>query len=259
MLRIEHFRNAGFFSNSSVRLRGLINFINNNKIVPTLIDCKDSYHMYKYDDNVDVSLDFFEDYNNINININTNQYINISDYQFTDYKQVDYTSIQPYINKYFSPSLKVTNIMNNFITKYKIDTNNCIALYYRGTDKIHETPLDSYESYLTKLLEIKNNNPYMQILIQTDSTKFLNYINANMDNHNIIIINENDTTNGDNGFHFTKNSKENYKDMFNLFATFLIISKCKYIICSSSNCSIWIMLYRNNANNVIQSLDMKWL
>ena len=39
----------------------------------------------------------------------------------------------------------------------------------------------------------------------------------------------------------------------------IIMSKCKYIICGSGNCSIWIMLYRNNSNNVYQNLDRKWL
>ena len=35
----------------------------------------------------------------------------------------------------------------------------------------------------------------------------------------------------------------------------IIMSKCKYIICGSGNCSIWIMFYRRNSNNVIQYLN----
>ena len=37
------------------------------------------------------------------------------------------------------------------------------------------------------------------------------------------------------------------------------MSKCKYIICGSGNCSIWIMFYRENANNVFQNLNGEWL
>jgi hypothetical protein len=39
----------------------------------------------------------------------------------------------------------------------------------------------------------------------------------------------------------------------------IIMSKCKYIICGSGNCSIWIMFYRENANNVFQNLNGEWL
>jgi hypothetical protein len=39
----------------------------------------------------------------------------------------------------------------------------------------------------------------------------------------------------------------------------IIMSKCNYIICNSGNCSIWIMLYRGNSNNVDQFLIDKWI
>jgi hypothetical protein len=38
----------------------------------------------------------------------------------------------------------------------------------------------------------------------------------------------------------------------------IIMSKCKYVICGSGNCSIWIMLYRGNNKNVCQYLDGTW-
>jgi len=38
-----------------------------------------------------------------------------------------------------------------------------------------------------------------------------------------------------------------------------IMSKCKYVICGSSgNCSIWIALYRENADNIIQYMKGTW-
>jgi hypothetical protein len=39
----------------------------------------------------------------------------------------------------------------------------------------------------------------------------------------------------------------------------IIMSKCKYIICGSGNCSIWIMLFRGHAKDVYQNRDGKWL
>lgn len=38
----------------------------------------------------------------------------------------------------------------------------------------------------------------------------------------------------------------------------IIMSKCKYIICGTGNCSKWIMLYRGNFNNVCQNLISGW-
>lgn len=47
------------------------------------------------------------------------------------------------------------------------------------------------------------------------------------------------------------------KDKNNEFSKYylaitIIMSKCKYIICGSGNCLLWIMLYRNNSNNICQ-------
>jgi len=39
----------------------------------------------------------------------------------------------------------------------------------------------------------------------------------------------------------------------------IIMSKCKFIICGSGNCSMWIALYRNNSEGIIQNLNGNWL
>jgi len=77
--------------------------------------------------------------------------------------------------------------------------------------------------------------------------------------NNVIVIIENSTSYTNRGIHKEKTPSDNYNDVQTLFATFLIISKCKYIICSSGNCSIWMMYYRENANNVFQNLNKVWL
>ena len=46
--------------------------------------------------------------------------------------------------------------------------------------------------------------------------------------------------------------------MKNVLAIIYIMSKCKYIICSSGNCSIWMMYFRGNVNNVKQFLNNQW-
>lgn len=260
-VRHRHVQVAGFFSGCSVKLYEIINYFNNFKKLPKDVDSSELFLKYKYDNKTDITYDFFEHYDNRDFNLYSKKYIDIdyNCYQFNNYKLIDYDSITPYIDKYFYPSKKIINIYNDLIDKYNIDTDNCIGLYYRGTDKYKETPLDSFESYYQKLKELTKNNSKIQILIQTDSTPFLEYMKDKCFNKNIIIIKENSTSSTNKGIHFEKSNSENYKDMKNLFATFLIISKCKYIICSSGNCSVWIMFYRNNAKNVHQNLNKEWL
>jgi len=48
------------------------------------------------------------------------------------------------------------------------------------------------------------------------------------------------------------NPIQNFEFQKYYLAITIIMSKCKYIICGTGNCSIWIMFYRGNSNNLIQ-------
>lgn len=256
MIKITH--DAGFFSCCSVKLLDIKNYFQKQGKLPLKVDSSESFRKYKIN-RKDITFDFFEHYNNINIDLEYEKYKNIifQHQQFHDYKKIDYNLVTPFIKKYFTPSKNIENIVNNLLLKYNIDVDNCVSLYYRGTDKIRETKIDSFDSYYQKLNEIINKNKNLQILIQTDSAPFLDYIKKRI--NNIIVINENSVSYKNKGIHNEKKKYENYNDMKNLFSTFLIISKCKYFICSSGNCSIWMMYYRQNINNVHQNLNKVWL
>ena len=263
MIKVNH--NAGFFSCCSVRLEKIIEFYNLNKKLPDDVDSSCQFKLYKNENTLDndITFEYFEKFNNKNI------FIEIIDpiyykhyYQYFNYKTLELKKISPFIEKYFSPSACIKNISNDLISKYNIDINNCVAIYYRGTDKINETELGSFDSYYNKLKEVIEIKKNLDILIQTDSSDFLDYIIDKLKNNNsnhIIIISENSTSSNSFGIHNEKKSSENYKDMKTLFASFLIISKCKYIICGSGNCSIWIIFYRGNADNVFQNLHYMWI
>lgn len=55
-----------------------------------------------------------------------------------------------------------------------------------------------------------------------------------------------------------KKKDKNYEFSKYYLAITIIMSKCKYIICGSGNCSIWIMFYRENNKNVCQYRKGKW-
>jgi len=248
--------NEGFYSNCSVGLNKIIDYFNEKKELPKNVDRSESYSMYKKD-NIDITFDFFYDYNNINIPIIYINNVNYNhNYQFENYKNLDYLNIIPFIKKYYSPNQNIINIKNQLINTYNIDVNNCLALYYRGTDKITETTLGSYDIYYEKIKEIKKNDD-TQILIQSDDANFIDFMKSK--NLNFIIINENKTSYTNKGIHNETSNYDNYLDAKYFLATLLIIAESKNIICSSGNCSIWIMFFRENANNVYQYLNDNWL
>ena len=157
-------------------------------------------------------------------------------------------------------------MFKHFENKYGIDPGNCIAVYYRGTDKITETALDSFDSYYAKLNELlsqHSDNHGCKILLQSDSAQFFDYMKDKFrdstHSSNLVIIDEIAPSSTTAGTHNERNQQTNHFDIKHLFAVVLNISKCKHIICSSGNVSQWMMLYRGNAVNVHQSLNLKWL
>ena len=265
-VNITH-KGGGFFASCNCRLHRIIYcFLDRNDcLFLPIVNTSGMFDMYKIDNDKDITYEFFEHYNNIDENIigldrNSIKYDINNGFQYDNYKDLQYEYILPFVKKYFTPSSKILDIHYFFIQKYNIDVENTVGIYYRGTDKYIETPLASFESFYNKLNEIlERENPGMQILVQTDSGQFLDYMKEKCIDDKIIVIAENGISYTNKGIHNEKTNKENYVDMHYLLSTFLILSKSKHLICSSSNCSIWMMYYRGGAENVYQSLNGKWL
>ena len=257
MIKIKHL--AGFFSCCSVKLQKIVEFINSNKRLPDIVDSSQLFTKYKNNENKkkDITFHYFQNYNDISgIKLLYPIRYHRRD-QFKKYNNLNYKRIIPLIKKYFSPSNKIKNIVNNIENKYNIVYDNTLAVYYRGTDKKKETKLAPFNEFYKKILEIVNINKNIKILIQSDSARFIDFIN-NRNLKNVFRISENRTSYLNKGIHYQQSNDKNYLHMFNFLSTILILSKCKYIICGSGNCSIWTMFYRGNSKNIIQYLKGKW-
>ncbi len=141
--------------------------------------------------------------------------------------------------------------------KYNLIYENTLAVYYRGTDKYRETSVAPFDEFYNKIVKIININKNIKIIIQTDTAQFMDYI-IDKKIQNIIIISENKTSYTKNGIHNEQSNNDNYNHIFNFLSIVLIISKCKYIICSSGNCSEWMMFYRGNGMNIMQYSGEIW-
>jgi hypothetical protein len=264
-LIIEH--NAGFFSCCSVRLTKIIDFFNIKQREPFSIDCTKQFHNYKINPN-----NLQEDLNNLYFAINNNLKIpyikNIDfhwEYQFKNYKKINYKSLNSFIKKYFNPSNYILDLINQLEKKYSIDYTNTIGVIYRGNDKHTETTIASYREFIEKCQKIKEQaKPGTRFFLQTDEiefkNKFLNLFSDTIFLEEIPIIPSNKQL----AIHHIINQE--LKPHFGalILCAILILSKCKMLITHSGSCGLWSVLYRGHCNNVYQylnhkNINLKWI
>lgn len=256
----------GFFSCSNMRFHNLVYFWNRHRTVPISIDDSDLFKLYKSPlrEKESIANDFFTTREEIQIDSSENlQILNgTTEDQFTPYSYLRFNDTQQFIKRYFTPSQRIMHLQSALLTKYRINPPTTCAIYYRGTDKHTETKLGSFDMYAAKMSELLLTNPSIEFILQSDSYPFVEYIFQYADTHkiqnNIIAFEENVTTNTDHGVHFLRQGEKAYEDISHLFASVVLMAQCKYIICSSSNVSLWMMYYRGHTNNVHQLLNNQW-
>jgi hypothetical protein len=256
-MSIKVIHSSGFFSCCSMRLYAIINYINNNRTIPYYIDSSKQFELYKNKEDDDITFDYFEHYDKIP-DSRTNYPIQYHwTYQFIDYAKLDYQKIIPIVRKYFSPSKQINDIIKNIEQKYTLDYDNICVLFYRGNDKITEINLSKYSDYITYINNIIAKNPETKFLIQSDETEFIEKMTRLLPDKSFYFKDE--------IRHIRKSNNtvdKVFKETNSLFSKYflaitIIMAKCKYIICGSGNCSIWMMFYRGNCNNVYQFLKNK--
>ena len=154
---------------------------------------------------------------------------------------------------------EIKQIERNIETKYGLtDYDDICLLFYRGNDKITETTLPSYKDFIDRARYIHKVNPFVKFIVQSDETEFLELCKREL--KDVIIF-------YDEIRHINKtNSTVDvvFKDQNFIFSKYYlaikhIMSKCKFIIFGSGNCSIWILFYRGHARNVMQYLRNQWV
>jgi len=274
-LIITNNTNGGIFSASTIILKSIMTFFaligkEPETLVTTSMYFKYNYlenhENYTYSDN-DMYSHFFKIDNDLKIEDSVVPILqgnfNIIDEQFFDYKTIDYNIHNLFIKKYFTPTDEVngiiTKIENDYINKY--DYSNLCVLFYRGNDKQRETNICSYEDIVLKAKELQTTNPHIVFLIQSDELEFIQKMSSELPNSFYFgeelskPISVDRETNNVNVF----SKMHNYIYGKNFIAITVVMSRCKYIICTSGNCSCWITYFRGNAENVFQYLHNEWV
>lgn len=254
-LTITH--NAGFFSCCTIRLIEIVNFFNNNKNLPTIVDSSRQFDFYKSKPEDLSKFYFTEKENSIEYNFDIKLSMTDDEEQFSDYKLLNISDINPFVEKYFSLSNEVNSMILEMEQKYNIDHENTIAVFYRGNDKVKETNIGSYDEFLNKTIECSNSNPEKKIIIQSDDQGFVNYCKDKIDNSKIIVFDEIPSINSNPTIAVHHTVRPDDKKIFAAYflAITKIVSKSNILITHSGNCGMWAVLFRGNTNNVHQYLN----
>lgn len=256
-ISVQH--SHGFFSNCSVTLDFIVRYINKYRKYPNIIDTTKSFNWYKTDDliNQDIFPYFFNDSTYKIHNVEPIQFM--ENYQYKDFKLLDYNRISPLINTYFSISSTIRELVSDLENKYNLDDySNIVTLFYRGNDKITETKLASYDDYIKYAREILQKKPNVRFLVQSDETEFIQHMLEQIPGtfyfkDEIRHIKRSINT-------VDKVDKEtNFKYSQYFLAIINIMAKTDTIICGDGNCSMWIMLYRGHADRVYEFCQGKWI
>jgi hypothetical protein len=234
-----------------------VNHINEHGTLPE-VDSSNQFAWYKQDPSVDVTFEYFVNYKRLGTTV-----VPPIDYhenhQYHDYSTIAYTKLVPLVKKYFHPSADIEFTAQMIEHKYQLEFDNTCVLFYRGNDKSTETSLSSYEEYMAPIQSILETHPTMKFLLQSDETEFLEYMEKALPGKcfyfkdEIRHIRKSNTT-VDKVFPSTNFLFSKY-----YLAITLLMSKCKYIVCGSGNCSIWMMLFRGHCKNVYQYREGKML
>jgi len=250
---------AGFFSCCSIRLHYINLYITEMLRLPPIIDTSSMFRFYKEDISKDVTYEYFEHYDHIDIDFKLP--IDYKEnYQYRDYNSLEFEQIVPLITKYFSPSKTINDIISNMTSKYNLDFENICVLFYRGNDKNKETRICGYSDYTRYADKVLEHNKDIRFMLQSDETGFLDFFTERYPNNSFYMKDE--------IRHIPRHRRNTVDNVFresnHVFSKYylaitIIMSKCKYIVCGTGNCSIWIVFYRGHAKNVIQNNRCRWI
>jgi len=237
--------NAGLFSCYTIRLFDIIDYFNKNKKCPRKVDSTQQFIEYKNNKQLDYTHEYIKE-NNLQIDYLNEVKITNEDRepQFSNYKHLNFECIKPFVDKYFSPSERIVNIVIEMEKKYNLDYDNIAVFYYRGTDKCLETNLCDYNGFIEKAKQIKEKNKDLTFIIVSDEINLITLFTSQF--QDTIVFNE-----------LLVNSSRSFLHSQYMLAIVIMMSKCKHMICSSSNVSFWVLLFKGHSHHLEQYLAPK--
>lgn len=165
-----------------------------------------------------------------------------------------FQKLSPYVEHYFAPSKIVLERQRELVNKYDIDYDKIVAIYYRGTDKWSEITPIPLRYYILEAQRLMARDQELRVLIQTDQEQIKEECFDYLGNK-AFCFEELPVTSSLTGVHHISaevRGLSNFQFGTSLLAVANILSKCRYIITSTNNFGLWVMLYRGTAKNTAQ-------
>ena len=233
----------GFFSNCSVLLESI-----QQTEGPIAIDTTPSFTMYKSDPAEDVYTRYFQ------ASSEKNERRIFFPAWLCAYC---YTSMPL---RRFSQSMRQWFTFKDFVVErslelqelYGIEPASTLALLIRQTDKSTENPLvhpDDIARYVNRIA-----GKYQTVLLQTDDQSVYEHLARSID-HKVTVISELPRFAPDQSPHLSGQFR-NAELLTDFLGTILLISRCKRVILTTSNVSLWIALFRGNKKGLVHLSDI---
>ena len=261
-LIVKH--NAGFFSNCTVLLEAILSFYNTYGQTPSVLDTTGLFLWYApdgADSGIDVRSHYFlpepttplirEENAKAAALIRPGSLNYVQ--QFSDYRDIDFFSIAPFMTDYFSVVPEIIALANAIQAKYDVDPANTCVIFHRGNDKGLEVRLPDYDDYAVRARAVIEKFPGTKILLQSDETEFFTAFGGafpeavsfqaeirHMSRRASTVDVE------------CASIASNHEMSKNFLAIMLIMSRCRFVVCGSGNCAMWVALFRGNAKCVYQ-------
>jgi hypothetical protein len=245
----------GFFSTFTLLLSAIMYTYKKFKKIPNDIDgrnllrnlcSQEGYDMYKH---------FFHIDKDFVINLEHEMPVPFTnDDQHTIYEEKYSKYYCEFYKKFFSLNHNISEKIEKIVKKYNINSDNTLSVVYRGTDKWTDFGGFNHVSpgiYLKLAREIKENNPNINVLIQSESD-FINNVFHSSLGANHITETLTSKVDGTPLFLYLNENKLEWAEYY--VACIMIHSKSKFLITYTGNSSFFLYLNRGTTKNMYQEI-----
>jgi hypothetical protein len=242
----------GFFSTFTLLITALMGVYNKYKQLPK-IDGRNLLRHLCDDDRVDMYSYFFHIDESVEINFEGDMPVPTSnDDQHTLYKEENIKYYGAFFKRYFNLNKTVSDRIENFKTKYNIDSDKSISIIYRSTDKW--TDMGGFNQigpglYYRLATKIKTENPDCRILIQAESDGIVKVFSQGL---GAIKIEETLVSAYDDTPLFLSLNSNKLEWAENYIAALFLHSKSKYLVTYTGNSAFFIYMSRGTTKNMYQ-------
>lgn len=167
------------------------------------------------------------------------------------YRDLDFRQLNNLYSHHFCMSDEQQKYYDELVNKYKLDYENLIGVWYRGTDKGTELTLADPLEYVRLSEQILSQNSKLKILIQSDQQQVVELFKTTFKDR-CFSFEEMPTTTGTKGYHKIIKNEDKVQFMKTLDICTRILSKCNFLINHTGNGGFVAQVHRNHKNNMWQ-------